>query len=209
MCYFYIWCKVWDVGVLLNEISQSFERVWFHFCKGQKQPSLSCVRQPLPPRGGDLKTTEKSLLDCWKRSMYWSGDVIPWMCTHVKAHLVEHLRFVAFSACKQVFKRMIWQTRLFFESFCLLPQVKTASRPHEQLQHADRVVTEIMTWAISRFCWGHFKGSYGSITQNSNLKRNSSTMSVESKYSIIFIILWFWPPPDYFWPQGQFKWDNL
>lgn len=142
--------------------------------------------------------------------MYWPSD-ISWMCTHVKVHQMVHLIFVPFSACKLYLKRnYLKEFSILRESF---PPAsgKAQSKSLQQLRCLRARwwwwrKAEMTTWPIPGFCWDLFKGSYGSITQNLNQKRHSSVMSMGTNYSIRFIMLWFWPPPGYFWPQGQLKW---
>lgn len=68
---------------------------------------------------------------------------------------------------------------------------------------------DLIAWPASSFSSrlspGLCKGSYRSAAQNLHLKRNPSAMSAWTKYSVRFTRLWSWPPPGYFWPQGQLK----
>lgn len=131
--------------------------------------------------------------------MYWSSDMIPWVCTHVNVHQTVHLIFVPFSACKQYLKRnYLREFSILRESF-LPVSGKAQSKSLQQLRCLRARwwwwrKAEMTTWPVPGFCWDLLKGSYGSITQNLNQKRHSSVMSIRTNYSIRFIMLWFWPP---------------
>lgn len=148
---------------------------------------------------------------CWAvfRILIWWYDSMD-VYTR-KSSSAAYLTFVPFSACKQYLKRY------YLREFSILREgfppasVKTQSRSLQQPRCLRAGwwwwrKAEMTTWPTPRFCWDLFTGSYGSITQNLNQKRHSPVMSMWTNYSIRFIMLWFWPPPGYFWPQGQLKW---
>lgn len=206
-CYFYIHYRVWESGWELSERNQGthYDSIYGKVKSSQDFSMREKSEEWLPLRGSVLKRDGGCLPACWKWSIYWSGDTIPCMWTYVKAHQAVYLMFVPFSACKQYLKRNnLREFSIIWESFPPAP-VQAQSRCLRARWWRWRKA-EITLWPTSGLCWGLFKGSYGSITQKPNLKRNSWAMSVWTKYSIEFIMFWLWPPPAYFWPQGQLKW---
>lgn len=165
-------------------------------------------------RAGLPSTPERSQNRAFlsKRWLSQQPDQAFWWSESIHVHTCANPSGRTLSVCVSEYMSVILQNKTggnFPPASTEVSVPPTTDVPRGLMLQKWRGWDDLIAWPASPFSSGLSpglcKGSYRSATQNLHLKRNPSAMSAWTKYSVRFTSLWSWPPPGYFWPQGQLQ----